>query len=184
MCSLIYTACQAHVPYYIIICGLSGSIFSHCFTKQHNFQKHVKKHKMCFDFLYRKKCSMRMETDRMKLIAAFCNFAEVPNSYNTHVLYVQSSKCKDHPITCHHWHRNISPIVLNLVTRREWVVNTTLSHITTRKEPPPVPMTKRIGGPLGIDHAQKCMDHVTYWKTEYGNVRNRLASCAFHRTAL
>jgi len=54
VCSLIYTACQANVPYYIIICGLPGSIFPRCFTKQHNFQKHVKKHKMCVDFLFLK----------------------------------------------------------------------------------------------------------------------------------
>jgi len=47
VCSHIYTACQAHVPYNITICGLSGSIFPHCFTKQHNFQTHVMKHKMC-----------------------------------------------------------------------------------------------------------------------------------------
>ena len=85
VCSLIYTACQAHVPYYIIICDHSSSIFPHCFTKQHNFQKHVQKHKMCVNFLYRKKCYMRMETDRKKLTAAFHNFAKVPNSYNMHI---------------------------------------------------------------------------------------------------
>ena len=45
--------------------------FFHSLTKQHNFQKHVKKHKMCVDFLYRKKCFMRMETDRKKLTAVF-----------------------------------------------------------------------------------------------------------------
>jgi hypothetical protein len=30
VCSLRYPACNAHVPYYIVICGLSGStVFSH-----------------------------------------------------------------------------------------------------------------------------------------------------------
>ena len=41
---------------------------------------------MCVDFLYRKKCYMRMEIDRKELAAAFSNFAKVPNYYNMHVL--------------------------------------------------------------------------------------------------
>jgi hypothetical protein len=49
-CSLRYPACNAHVPYYVVICGLPGcTFFPHyllngmIFEKKKNF-----KHKMCF----------------------------------------------------------------------------------------------------------------------------------------
>jgi hypothetical protein len=59
--------------------------FSTLFHKRAEFSETCTETKMCVDFLYRKKCSIRMETDRMKLIVDFHNFAEGPNSYNTHI---------------------------------------------------------------------------------------------------
>jgi len=110
-------------------------IYPHCFTKHHHFQKHVNKHKMCVDFLYRKNCTKR--TDRQnETNSCFPQFSKVPNSYNMHVPKVRSSKGKDQPITCHHRHSSISPFILNLGTRQGWAVNNTLSHFMPRKEPP------------------------------------------------
>ena len=48
--SLSYPARKAHAPYYIVICGQSGStIFSTLCHKRHDFQKKKKiiEHKMC-----------------------------------------------------------------------------------------------------------------------------------------
>jgi len=40
VCSLRYSACKAHTPYYIVICGLSGStILFHIITYWHQLQK-------------------------------------------------------------------------------------------------------------------------------------------------
>jgi hypothetical protein len=39
-CSLSYLARKAHAPYYIVICGLSGSnIFFHIISQRHDFRK-------------------------------------------------------------------------------------------------------------------------------------------------
>ena len=114
---------------------VSLHIFPHCLTKQHNFQKHVKNIKCVLIFSTERTVPCE-RTDRMKLTAAFRNFAKLPSSYNMHVQYFRSSKGKDQHITCHQWHRSISPFILNLDTRQWWTVNTTLSHITPRKDPP------------------------------------------------
>jgi len=44
-----YPACNAHVPYYIVICGLSGSIILlHIISYTARFsRKNVNEHKMC-----------------------------------------------------------------------------------------------------------------------------------------
>ena len=48
VCSLSYPACNAHAPYYIAICGLSGTtIFSTLSRKRHNFREKCIEHKMC-----------------------------------------------------------------------------------------------------------------------------------------
>jgi len=46
VCSLIYPACYAHVPYYIAICGLSGLYFSTYLIKGTTFEK-VTESKTC-----------------------------------------------------------------------------------------------------------------------------------------
>jgi hypothetical protein len=52
VCGLNYPACNEQVPYYTVICGLSGSTtFSTLPHKQHDFRKKIIEHKMCF-FLY------------------------------------------------------------------------------------------------------------------------------------
>jgi len=52
--SLSYSACNAHAPYYIVICGLPGStIFSHIISEMPRLsEKNVTEDKMCFVFLY------------------------------------------------------------------------------------------------------------------------------------
>jgi len=40
VCSLSYPPCKVHVPYYTIICGLSGSTtFFHAISKQHDLRE-------------------------------------------------------------------------------------------------------------------------------------------------
>ena len=51
VCSLIYPACNAHVPYYIVACGLSEStVISTLSHKEHDFRKKVTEQK--FPFLF------------------------------------------------------------------------------------------------------------------------------------
>jgi hypothetical protein len=47
--SLTNPAYKEHVPYYIVISGLSGFIFFH---KRYGFRKKLLNKKFCFDFLY------------------------------------------------------------------------------------------------------------------------------------
>ena len=48
VCSLRHTACKAHVWYYIVICGRSGSIIISTLPyTQHDSQKKIMEHKMC-----------------------------------------------------------------------------------------------------------------------------------------
>ena len=53
VCSLSYTACKAHAPYYIVICGLSGStiFFPHILVKGAIFTQKLLKIKYVF-FLF------------------------------------------------------------------------------------------------------------------------------------
>ena len=56
LCSLSYPAHTAHAPYYIAICGLSGStiLLPHYLRDDAIFGGGggIVEHKMCFDFLY------------------------------------------------------------------------------------------------------------------------------------
>jgi inorganic pyrophosphatase/exopolyphosphatase len=52
VCSLSYPARNAHAPYYIVNCGLSGStIFSKVSHKQNDFRKKVIENTMCVSIL-------------------------------------------------------------------------------------------------------------------------------------
>ena len=52
VCSICYPARKAHVPYYIVICSLSGSYFSHYLTNRMIFgRKFLNIKCVCFDFL-------------------------------------------------------------------------------------------------------------------------------------
>jgi hypothetical protein len=48
VCSLSYSACEAHAPYYVI-CGLSGTTicFSKLSHKRYNFREKVTEYKTC-----------------------------------------------------------------------------------------------------------------------------------------
>jgi hypothetical protein len=44
VCSLSYPACKAHAPYYIVICGMSGStVVFHIISQKTRFSKKKKK---------------------------------------------------------------------------------------------------------------------------------------------
>jgi hypothetical protein len=47
VCSFSYTACKAHVPYFIVVCGLSVvPYFSTLTHKRYDFRKEVAEHKV------------------------------------------------------------------------------------------------------------------------------------------
>ena len=84
VCSLIYTACQAHVPYYIIICGLFGSIFPQ-FHKTAQFSTTCKETQNVCWFSLQKEVLHENGDSQKETNSCFHNFAKVPNSYNTHI---------------------------------------------------------------------------------------------------
>ena len=52
VCCLSNRACNAHAPYYIVICDLAGSTVFSISNKRYDFRKNATDHKMYFDFLY------------------------------------------------------------------------------------------------------------------------------------
>ena len=117
-CSLNYPAPTAHAPYYIVICGLSGStiFFSTLSHKRHDFMEKVTEHKMrvlifCTTFV-------RNISHSKKNWARYCH------KYIYIYTYIQSCPKK----YIHSLLINIFGINLNEISISGWVCNIMFSQ--------------------------------------------------------
>ena len=119
-------------------------VWLHILSQNNTIFRNMYKNIKCVLIISTERSVPCKRTDRIKLTAAFRNFSEVLNSYNTHVPEVRASKGKDQPITFHQLQRSISPFIFNRGTRHRWTsqYHTQPQHAQERPHPTPYPLQR------------------------------------------